>query len=65
MTVIENLEVESDRWDLLADLAGFEKIRPRHDGQMPVSSCKARHIAARRASRYRQRGTSYAPAGRR
>lgn len=65
MTVIENLEVEADRWDALTGLDGFEKIRPRHDGQMPVGSDRARHIAYRRANRHRRRAGAPAPVGRR
>ncbi|RIK80413.1 MAG: hypothetical protein DCC67_09415 [Planctomycetota bacterium] len=65
MTVIENLEIESDRWDSYADLDCFERIRPRHDGQMPVGSYRARHTASRRANRHRRRLADSVPAGRR
>jgi hypothetical protein len=54
MTVIENLDLESDRWDAFADLGGFERIRPLRDGQMPVGSDRAKHRAYRRSNPYRR-----------
>jgi hypothetical protein len=54
MTVIENLDAPSDRWEALMELDAFEKIRPRHDGHMPVGSYRARNTACRRANRYRR-----------
>jgi hypothetical protein len=54
MTVIENLDVQSDRWDEYADLGGFEKIRPCRDGQMPVGRDRARHRGYRRSNPYRR-----------
>jgi hypothetical protein len=53
MTVVENLECELDRWHDYADLAGFQKLRPNRDGQMPVGRDRARHRAFRRASPHR------------
>jgi hypothetical protein len=57
MTVIENLETELDRWDSYADLAGFEKIRPQRDGQMPVGRDRARHRSYRRSTPFRRHET--------
>ena len=54
MTVIENLEADCDRWDIFSDLGGFEKIRPRRDGQMPVGRDRARHRSYRRSTPYRR-----------
>ena len=54
MTVIENLETEFDRYENYADLAGFQRIRPRRDGQMPVGRDRAKHRAYRRSSPHRQ-----------
>jgi len=54
MTVIENLDADCDRWDALADLGGFEKIRPRRDGAMPVGSDRAKVRGYRRSTPHRR-----------
>jgi len=54
MTVIENLETEFDCYDNYADLGGFQRIRPRRDGQMPVGRDRAKHRAYRRTNTHRQ-----------
>jgi hypothetical protein len=57
MTVIENLDLEFEiaMWDAFGDMGGFERIRPRRDGHMPVGSEKSRHRARRRSEPDRQR----------
>jgi hypothetical protein len=54
MTVIENLESEFDVYESYAELTGFERIRPRRDGQMPVGRDRAKHRAYRRTNQHRQ-----------
>lgn len=61
MTVIENLDFGCDPWEAYADLTGFERIRPRRDGLMPVGRDRARRRSHSRSMARPGRKPTFTP----